>query len=232
MAVLIIGLVLLAIISFVPQWWTQAILKKHSHPHPSLPGSAHEFGEHLIRKYSLQDVRIEEIPSGSAIGDHYDPIDKVVRLSSQNFHSNSLTAIVTTAHEIGHAIQHKTHYEPLLTRTQMVERSQWLQKFSGIALMATPVLIPLMHTPVIGMVTFAAGFIAMGIPVLIHLSTLPVEFDASYKRALPLLQEGEYLDKKDMKRARHILTACAMTYVSSSLASLFNLWKWFSGFRR
>lgn len=232
MAFLIIGLVLLAIISFVPQWWTRSILKKHSKPHPSLPGNAHAFAEHLVNKFQLNDVRIEELPADSVQGDHYDPIDKVVRLSSQNYHSNSLTAIVTTAHEIGHALQHQANYEPLLTRTEMVERSQWLQKFSGIALMATPVLIPLMHTPVIGMVTFAAGFIAMGIPVLIHLSTLPVEFDASYKRALPLLQEGEYLDKRDMKRARHILTACAMTYVSSSLASLFNLWKWFSGFRR
>jgi len=114
----------------------------------------------------------------------------------------------------------------------MVERAQWLQKFSGIALIATPILIPLLHTPMIGLITFAAGFIAMGIPVLIHLSTLPVEFDASYKRALPLLEQGDYLNKQDLGRARHILTACAFTYVSASLASLFNLWRWFSGWRR
>lgn len=232
MALIIIGVALLALISFVPQWWTKTILKKHSQPHPTLPGSGHEFAEHLLRKHQLTDVRIEEIPPESVQGDHYDPIDKVVRLSSANFHSNSLTAIVTTAHEIGHAIQHQQNYEPLLTRTEMVERAQWLQKFSGMALVATPILIPLLHTPMIGLVTFAAGFIAMGIPVLIHLSTLPVEFDASYKRALPLLEQGEYLDKKDMRRARHILTACAFTYVSASLASLFNLWRWFSGWRR
>lgn len=232
MGLLIVGLVLLAIISFVPQWWTQWILKKHSQPHPSLPGTAAEFGEHLLRKYQLTDVKLEAIPQGAQMGDHYDPIEKVVRLSSTNYHSNSLTAIVTTAHEIGHAIQHQQGYEPLLTRTEMVERAQWLQKFSGIALLATPVLIPLLHTPMIGLITFAAGFIAMGIPVLIHLSTLPVEFDASYKRALPLLEQGEYLDKRDLSRARHILTACAFTYVSASLASLFNLWRWFSGWRR
>lgn len=228
MALLIIGLLLLAFISFVPQWWTQSILKKHSAPHPDLPGSGHAFAEHLIRKYQLQGVRVEETQQG----DHYDPIDKAVRLSSANFHTNSLTAIVTTAHEIGHAIQHQSHYEPLLTRTQMVERASWLQKFSGMALIATPILIPLLHTPMIGLITFAAGFIAMGIPVLIHLSTLPVEFDASFKRALPILKEGNYLNARDMKHARRILNACAMTYVSASLASLFNLWKWFSGLRR
>ena len=232
MGFLIIGLVLLAVISFVPQWWTQWVLKKHSQPHPSLPGTAAEFAEHLLSKYNLHDVKLEEIPQGAQMGDHYDPIEKVVRLSSANYHSNSLTAIVTTAHEIGHAIQHQQHYEPLLTRTEMVERAQWLQKFSGIALIATPILIPLLHTPMIGLITFAAGFIAMGIPVLIHLSTLPVEFDASYKRALPLLEQGDYLEKQDLARARHILTACAFTYVSASLASLFNLWRWFSGWRR
>ena len=232
MGLVIIGVVLLALISFVPQWWTQWVLKKHSQPHPSLAGTGAEFAQHLLNKHGLDDVRLEEIPQGSVTGDHYDPIDKVVRLSSANYHSNSLTAIVTTAHEIGHAIQHQQHYEPLLTRTEMVERAQWMQKFSGMALLATPILIPLLHTPMIGLITFGAGFIAMGIPVLIHLSTLPVEFDASYKRALPLLEQGDYLDKQDMARARHILTACAFTYVSASLASLFNLWRWFSGWRR
>jgi hypothetical protein len=228
MALIIIGLVILAAISFVPQWWTQAILRKHSAPHPDIPGSAQAFGEHLIRKYQLDGVRIEQTEQG----DHYDPIDKVVRLSTQNYHSNSLTAIVTTAHEIGHAIQHQTHYEPLLTRTQLVQRAAILQKFSGLALIATPILIPLLHTPMIGLITFAAGFIAMGIPVIIHLSTLSVEFDASFKRALPLLEQGNYLSAQDLKKARRILNACAMTYVSASLASLFNLWKWFSGLRR
>ena len=232
MAILIVGVVLLAIISFVPQWWTRSILKKHSAPHPTIPGNGHAFAEHLINKFQIDGVRVEAIPQDSAMGDHYDPVDRVVRLSHDNYHSNSLTAIVTTAHEIGHAIQHQTHYEPLLTRTQMVERAAWLQKFSGMALIATPILIPLLHTPIIGLVTFAAGFIAMGIPVLIHLSTLPVEMDASFKRAMPILEQGDYLDKQDLKRARRILTACAMTYVSASLASLFNLWKWFSGFRR
>jgi Zn-dependent membrane protease YugP len=149
-----------------------------------------------------------------------------VRISSENYHSNSLTAITTVAHEIGHALQDQANYEPLMQRTVLIERSQLMQKFSGIALMATPVLIPLLHTPLIGLVTFGAGFIAMGVPVIIHLTTLPVEFDASYKRALPLLKEGEYLDDADLKTARKILQACALTYVAASLSSLFNLWKW------
>lgn len=232
MALIIIAVIVLATISFVPQLWTRAILKKHSQPHPELPGDAKTFTEHLIKKYQLFEVTLHCLPENSTQGDHYDPLTHSIHLSFQNYHSNSLTAIVTAAHEFGHALQHHERYEPLLQRTDMVMRAQWLQKFSGLALLATPVLIPLLHTPMIGLITFAAGFIAMGIPVLIHLSTLPVEFDASYKRALPLLKDGEYLNQKDLRAARHILTACAFTYVSASLASLFNLWRWFSGWRR
>lgn len=231
MGFLILGFVILALISFIPQWWTQSILKKHSQANEKIPGTGKEFAEHLIRKFKLK-ITLEEIPADVAMGDHYDPSSKTVRISSQNYNTNSLTAIATVAHEIGHALQDQENYEPLETRTQAIQRSQWLQKFSGIALLATPVLIPLAHTPFIALLTFTAGFIAMGIPVIIHLSTLPVEYDASFNRALPLLKDGDYLDKKDLRRARRILTACALTYVSASLSSLFNLWKWFSGIRR
>ena len=67
---------------------------------------------------------------------------------------------------------------------------------------------------------------------MIHISTLPVEFDASFKRALPLLNEGQYLNKKNQKTARGILIAVTMTYVAASLSSLFNLWKWLRALKR
>ncbi len=221
MHILIIGLVFIFILTSLPNWWTQRILKKHACPHPNIPGNGGQFAEHLIKKYNLP-ITLEEVDSN----DHYDPIDKVVRISSQNFNTNSLTAITTVAHEIGHAIQDQEDYEPLKQRTALIERSQWMQKLSGFALLITPILIPIFHTPMVALMTFAAGFMAMGVPVIIHLSTLPVEFDASYKRALPLLKEGDYLSPSDLKKAKKILWACAMTYVAASLASLLNLWRW------
>lgn len=228
MGLLVVGFVILFILTTLPSLWTKYILNKHRTPHPDIPGSGLQFAEHLVKKYDLKGVRVEE----TAEGDHYDPIEKVVRISSENAHSNSLTAITTVAHEIGHALQDKTDYPQLKQRTILVERAAVMQKFAGIALMATPILIPLSHTPIVGLMTFGAGFIAMGVPVIIHLSTLPVEFDASFNRALPLLQEGEYLSKKDRKQAKTILFACAMTYVAASLSSLFNLWKWLKALKR
>ena len=228
MGPLIVVFVLLFALTTLPSIWTKAILNKHRKPHPDIPGTGLQFAEHLVKKHELHGVRIEETDQG----DHYDPIEKVVRISSANAHSNSLTAITTVAHEIGHALQDKEDYPELKQRTALVERAAIMQKFAGFALMITPVLIPLAHTPMVGLITFGAGFIAMGVPVIIHLSTLPVEFDASFKRALPLLKEGNYLDKQDQKTARKILFACAMTYVAASLSSLFNLWKWLKALKR
>ena len=66
----------------------------------------------------------------------------------------------------------------------------------------------------------------MASAVVIHLVTLPVEFDASFNRALPILDRGGYLPRSDLPAARRILKACALTYVASSLAGLLNLWRW------
>lgn len=228
MGILIIVFVLLFVVTTLPNIWTKSILKKHRVPHPDIPGTGLQFAEHLVNKYELNGVRIEETDQG----DHYDPIDKVIRVSTANVHSNSLTAITTVAHEVGHALQDKTDYPELKQRTALIERAAIMQKFAGVALMITPFLIPLAHTPMVALITFGAGFIAMGVPVIIHLSTLPVEFDASFKRALPLLEEGQYLNKQDHRTARKILFACAMTYVAASLSSLFNLWKWLKALKR
>lgn len=71
-----------------------------------------------------------------------------------------------------------------------------------------------------------AGILLISISVVVHLFTLPVEFDASFNRALPILERGGYLPRADLPAARRILKACALTYVASSLASLLNLWAW------
>ncbi|WP_127469979.1 zinc metallopeptidase [Thiomicrorhabdus aquaedulcis] len=228
MGFLVVGFVLLFLLTSLPSLLTKHILNKHRVPHPTLPGTGLEFAQHLVKKYQLIGVRIEE----TSDGDHYDPIEKVVRISTLNAHSNSLTAITTVAHEVGHALQDQSDYPQLKERTALIERAAVMQKFAGVALMLTPILIPLTHSPMVGLLTFSAGVIAMGVPVLIHLSTLPVEFDASFNRALPLLKEGGYLDANDQKIAKRILRACAMTYVAASLASLFNLWKWLKALKR
>jgi Zn-dependent membrane protease YugP len=99
-------------------------------------------------------------------------------------------------------------------------------------MMGIPIAAALAQTPVAGVVVLVAGMATMGIATLVHLVTLPVEWDASFRRALPILQQRNYLSPEDEQGARRILTAAALTYVAASLASLLSLWRWIGFLRR
>ncbi|MCP3668804.1 MAG: zinc metallopeptidase [Gammaproteobacteria bacterium] len=227
MPIAILLLIILAIAIYLPQVWTRHILSKYSTPDPDIPGTGAEFARHLLKLIKIDQVKVEE----TSAGDHYDPTTRTVRLHSNNHDKKSLTALVTAAHEVGHAIQDIGGYEPFHHRTALVIRAEQLSRISGVAAIAIPVLIPLTRSPLAGLLAFGIGFIAMGVPVITHLSTLPVEYDASFNRALPLLEKGEYLSAKQLRAARRILKACALTYVAGSLASLLNLWRWLKALR-
>ena len=98
--------------------------------------------------------------------------------------------------------------------------------------MAIPIAGAVARTPVASIVVLMAGMATMGISTLVHLVTLPVEWDASFRRALPVLRQGNYLSPADERGARSILTAAALTYLAASLASLVNLWRWIGFLRR
>ena len=90
----------------------------------------------------------------------------------------------------------------------------------------------LTHSPAGGLLVFLAGLSVMCIGALVHLVTLPVEWDASFRRALPVLEQGHYISAEDMGGARKILTAAALTYVAASLGGLLNIWRWIMVMRR
>lgn len=205
---------------FVPQWWARAVLRRYDKPRGDFPGSGGEFAEHLVRRFELP-VRVESTDAG----DHYDPRDKVVRLSRGVFEGRSLTAVTVAAHEVGHALQDQSGYAPLTARTRMVVLAQRLEQVGSVLMMAIPIVLLLVRVPAAGVLTFLAGLAAIGSATLVHLVTLPVEFDASFRRAMPILASG-YIEPKDLRPARRILLACALTYVAGSLGSLLNLWRW------
>ena len=177
---------------------------------------------------NLSEVRIE----ATDLGDHYDPLGKVVNLSHRNCGRKTLTAVVVAAHEVGHALQDHLGYTPLYLRTRWVVAAKKAERIGAILMILIPVITVLTRIPMAGLLMFLSGFTSLAIPVFIHLVTLPVEWDASFKRALPLLATGEYIPKDDLPAARKILTACALTYVASALASLLNLWRWLRVLRR
>lgn len=228
MAVLLIFIILLLAAIYFPQWWAQKILRRYRVERDDFPGNGGEFARHLLNKLHLQHVQVETTDRG----DHYDLFDKAVRLAPEHIESRSLTAVVVAAHEIGHALQDEIGYQPLMTRTKMAQTADKMQKLGAGMLVAIPLIMIIVKLPAAGLLLFFAGLLSMGTPVVIHLLTLPVEFDASFKRALPLLETGGYLSKHDLHIAKRILFACALTYVASSLAALLNLWRWIQILRR
>ena len=225
MAILII-VVIFAVV-FLPSLWAKYILSKYSVERAEIPGTGGELAKHLIGACGLDDVQLERTESG----DHYDPISKTVRLSPTNFDQKSLTAITVAAHEVGHAIQHHIGYSPLKWRTTLVGIAYYAEKLGAVVLIALPLITLLTRTPVAGIATLVIGVSVLFIPVLVHLVTLPVEFDASFNRALPILEQ-RYVPQSEMPAARRILRACAFTYVAASLATLLNIWRWLAILRR
>lgn len=227
MHLVILGGLLLALL-FGPQLWAQWILKRHSKARPDYPGTGGEFARHLLNKAGLGQVKIEE----SQEGDHYDPSSRTVRLSLDKLEGKSLTAITVAAHEVGHAIQHQQGYAPLAWRSRLISIAQRAEKTGSGVMFVLPFVAAITRSPTAGIAMFVVGLASMAVATIVHLVTLPVEWDASFGRAMPLLKEGRFVEGRDERAAKRILQACALTYFAASLASLLNVWRWLRMWRR
>lgn len=223
------GILLLLALVFGPQYWAQYQLKRYAKERTDLPGSGAELARHLLRNAGMDKYSVEAAPAGT--GDHFNPFTRVVALSEAHYDKRSLAAAVVAAHEVGHAIQHFIGYQPLRLRTRLAVFASMAERVASFVLVAMPFITVLTRAPQAGAVFLTAGIAIMILPVLVHLITLPVEFDASFNRALPILEQG-YLDKRDLPRARRILRACALTYFAASMASVLNFWRWIAILRR
>ena len=215
------ALIVLAII-FGPSLWVKFVMRKYSSENSEIPGTGGELAKHLIKKFSLKDVTVEV----TELGDHYDPIEKEVRLLREHYESKSLTAIAIAAHEVGHAIQDQQGDKRLATRTKMIPVVNKVARFSAIIISLSPVIGIITRHPMpfsLLLLIGLSGFIAR---MMIHAVTLPIEFDASFSKALPILREGKYISQSNEKAASNILRAASLTYVSAALADILNLSRW------
>ncbi len=227
MPILFVAVVILSLV-FLPGLWVNRVLTKYSKPDDRYSGTGADLARHLLDKYGLAGVKVEETPDG----DHYDPQDKVVRLTPDKFSGRSLTAITVAAHEVGHAIQDHEGYKPLKLRSRLVKASQKFEKIGAGILMVSPFIGMLTRVPGLGVLMFLGGLFTLGSSTLVHFVTLPTEIDASFVRALPMLEQNNILHSSDKPHARKLLRAAAFTYVSASLMSLLNIARWWAILRR
>ena len=180
---------------------------------PSAQGvSGVKAAQFLLNQNGIHDVEIEAVEG--KLSDHYDPRAKKLRLSVNNYRGQSLASVAVAAHEVGHAIQHHTKYVPLHLRHAILPATNigsWaaFPLFIIGFLFRTPLLMDL------GIILF------FGV-VLFHFVTLPVEFNASH-RALALLGSHGLLMEEEVKGARKVLNAAALTYVAATAVALLHL---------
>ncbi|EGT3614675.1 zinc metallopeptidase [Clostridium perfringens] len=166
----------------------------------------------LLNNAGLQDVEIQQVPG--RLSDHYDPRAKVLRLSSDVYGSSSVASIGVAAHEVGHAIQDKESYAALVFRNAIVPVVNFSSSLSWI-LFFVGILFSYESLVTIGIILFS-------VVVLFQLVTLPVEFNAS-SRALKLLEGQGILYDNEVKDARQVLSAAALTYVAATLMAILQL---------
>lgn len=196
--------------------WAQVKIKssyaKYSQVYSKNRYTGGQVARMILDAYGLFDIPV--LVTGGHLTDHYDPSKRVVKLSNDVYNGTSLASIGVAAHEIGHAIQHKEEYTPIKIRTALVpianigSQASWILFFLGIVMSFTPLIN-------FGIILFSAV-------VLFQLVTLPVEFNAS-SRAISILSARNILYEDEIKGAKSVLTAAALTYVAAAVTAIAQL---------
>jgi len=223
---LLIGFIALAV--FLPSWWVRRVMARYDTPADRYPSSGAELARHLLDEQGMKSVTVELTEQG----DHYDPEAKAVRLAAERYSGRSLTAITVAAHEVGHAMQDASGYQPLVLRTRLIRWLKPLERVGALILMGSPVLAVVTRMPSVTAIAIVGGLLTLGTASIVHLVTLPTEWNASFARAMPLLRRDGILRTEDHPHAKVILRAAAMTYVAVSLMSLLNVARWWALIRR
>ena len=200
------------LLSLYAQFKVKSAFSKYSQVQTMRKISGKEAAALLLRSNSISDVSIQRI--GGRLSDHYDPSHKVLRLSDPVYDKTSIAAVGVAAHETGHAIQDKEKYAPLVLRSTLVPVAN-IGSTAGPYLALAGIIFRMNLLLNIGIILFACA-------VLFYLITLPVEIDAS-RRALKVLEHNAVLNQEELKGAKKVLSAAALTYVASALTAMANL---------
>ncbi len=173
----------------------------------------YEVANYILKHNGIYDVSVEPSNNGT-LSDHYDPKQKIVRLSSDIYYNSSIASVAVAAHEVGHAIQHAQGYSfialrnMLLPATQIASQLGWYSLIFGLMLAFEPLVW--------------IGIVSLVIILLFQLITLPIEFNAS-NRAIKQLTNLGIIELNETSAARNVLNAAAFTYVASLLSTILHI---------
>lgn len=208
----IIILIPALIFSLIAQLMVKGAFSKYSGVRNSRGYTGADAARAILDRNGLSYIRIEHI--NGELTDHYDPSANVIRLSDSVYNNDSVAAVGVAAHEAGHAVQYAEGYGPIKVRSAIIPITQF-----GSNLLTPLVIFGIIFS---SNVLITAGILLFCTVVLFQAITLPVEFNAS-GRALKVLREEHFLDDDEMKGAKSVLTAAALTYVAAMFSALASL---------
>lgn len=200
------------------QWYVQSAYRRWSQVPARSRVTGAEAARRLIASGGLYGVQVEGV--GGNLTDHYDPREKVLRLSRGVYDSYSVAALAIAAHELGHAIQDQEDYLPLRLRAALVPAVS-IGSYLGWILIVIGLLIQATQLAWLGVLVFSLG-------ALFALATLPVELNASARARQLLLNAGLITGEDEMQGVNNVLNAAALTYVAALVTAVLQLLYWIS----
>lgn len=219
----LLAIVLFAALVIGPQLWIRWVFMRYSADLPDIPGTGAELARHLLTRFEIDGVTVEETEPQR---DHFDSSTPAIRLSPRNYHGRSLTAIAVAAHEVGHAIQWHRHEAVFRLRKRYIPLALRLQRAGILMLSLSPVIGLVTRSPTGVLLPVAGGVLAALCGAATYLIVLPEEWDASFNKAMPILIDGDYVGERQHRAVKSILQAAAFTYAAGALASLLQVWRW------
>ncbi len=204
------------ILMMIVQWYVQSAYKTWSQVPARSRLSGAQAAQRLIQSGMLYGVRIEGIQGN--LTDHYDPRDKVLRLSQGVYQGSSVAALAIAAHELGHAMQDQEGYFPLRLRGALVPAVN-IGSYLGWILIVLGLVLNFVNLAWLGLIVFSGG-------ALFALATLPVEYNASARAKRLLAETGIIMGEEEVRGVNKVLNAAALTYVAGLVTSVMQLLYW------
>ena len=208
----LILIILIISLPLISQLYISVTYKKTSNIEFRSDTTGYDVARNILDKNGLNNILVVE--TNGTLTDHYDPTRKVIKLSKDIYHGNSVASASVAAHEVGHAIQDKEGYTFLKIRHAIFPVVSFLDRISYIVIFLGFLL------EYMNLVYF--GIFAVGAGVLFQIITLPVEINAS-KRAIKELKSLNLTTDRTENLSKNMLTAAALTYVASTLAEILQL---------
>ena len=202
-----------AVLSMLASAKVNSTFNKYSRMRSASGMTGAEAAQRILQQNGIYDVSVEHV-SGN-LTDHYDPKNKVLRLSDATYASDSVAAVGVAAHECGHALQHNVGYLPLRIRSAIVPAANIGSKL-GIPIILLGVILGSNYFLI------ELGIWVFSLAVLFQIVTLPVEFNAS-NRAMVMMERYGILGGDELRSTRKVLSAAAMTYVAAATSSILQL---------